>query len=81
MDEKAQKWERAKRVVEAAQGIPVLFSGGSKVGEEDLMDNAQACIDAGCFGFIFGRNMWKREWNNSLEITKKFQDMLDATAN
>lgn len=77
MDPKAQKWERAKRVVEAAQGIPVLFSGGSQIGDEDLIENAQACIDAGCFGFIFGRNMWKREKKAALEMTEKFQGMLD----
>lgn len=80
MDEKAQKWERAKRVVEAAQGVPVLFSGGSQVGDDDLMENANACIDAGCYGFIFGRNMWKREKKQALELTKKFQNMLDSTA-
>ena len=77
---KEQKWERARRVVEAAQGVPILFSGGSEIGDDDLMENAQACLDAGCFGFIFGRNMWKREWNHALEVTKKFQDMLDSTA-
>lgn len=78
LDEKAQKWERAKRVVEAAQGMPVLFSGGSKIGDDDLIENAQACVDAGAFGFIFGRNMWKRENKAALTMTKKFQDMLDA---
>lgn len=75
---KEQKWERAKRVVAAAQGVPVLFSGGSEIGDEDLIENANACIDAGCFGFIFGRNMWKRKWDQSLELTKKFQEMLDG---
>lgn len=77
MDEKKQKLERAKRVVEAAQGIPVLFSGGSEISDEDLMENAHACIDAGCFGFIFGRNMWKREKDHAMKITKEFQTMLD----
>ena len=37
-------------------------------------------IAGGFAGFIFGRNMWKREWDNSLEITKKFQKMLDDSA-
>lgn len=80
MPEKEQKWERAKRVVEAAQGVPVLFSGGSKIGDGDLLENAQACIDAGCFGFIFGRNMWKREKSAAIDTTRKFQQMLDQTA-
>ena len=77
LDEKEQKWERARRVVAAAQGVPVLFSGGSKIGDDDLIENAQACVDAGCFGFIFGRNMWKREKKAAVEMTNKFQDMLD----
>ncbi len=80
MSPKEQKWERAKRVVKAAQGVPVLFSGGSQIGDDDLIENAQACVDAGAFGFIFGRNMWKREKSAALEMTKKFQGMLDATA-
>lgn len=80
LDDKAQKWERARRVVAAAQGIPVLFSGGSEISDDDLMENAQACVDAGCFGFIFGRNMWKREKAAALEMTRDFQSMLDETA-
>jgi len=74
---KEQKWERAKRVVEAAQGVPVLFSGGSEIGDDDLIENAQACVDAGCFGFIFGRNMWKREKPAALEMTARLTEMLD----
>jgi len=80
MGAKEQKWERARRVVEAAQGIPVLFSGGSEIGDSDLLENAQACVDAGAFGFIFGRNMWKRENSAALEVTATLQDMLDSGA-
>jgi len=78
LDPLERKTVRTRRVVEAAQGVPVLFSGGSKKGNAELMENAQVCIDAGCFGFIFGRNMWKREKEDSLRTTKKFQEMLDA---
>ncbi len=72
-----QKKARAALVVRAAQGIPVLFSGGSKISDEDLLQNAAACLHAGAFGFIFGRNMWKRETVKALEITKKLQKILD----
>ncbi len=74
---KEQKWERARRVVEAAQGIPVLFSGGDKISDEELTENVQAAIDAKAFGFIFGRNMWKREYSKAIELSEKFQNMLD----
>ncbi|MBI5754467.1 fructose-bisphosphate aldolase [Candidatus Peregrinibacteria bacterium] len=77
MDARTQKWERAKRVVAAAQGMPILFSGGDKVSDEELDENVAACLDAGCFGFIFGRNMWKREHKKALELSHKFQGLLD----
>jgi class I fructose-bisphosphate aldolase len=69
--------ERARRVVQAAQGIPVLFSGGSKIGDEDLLRRAEIEVRAGAIGFIFGRNMWKRENASAMEITGKIQALLD----
>lgn len=69
--------ERANRVVQAAQGIPVLFSGGSKVSDQDLLHKAEIGIKAGVIGFIFGRNMWKRENDSAMKITKKIQHLLD----
>lgn len=69
--------ERANRVVQAAQGVPVLFSGGSQVSDEDLLKKAEAGVKAGCWGFIFGRNMWKRENASALDITRKVQGLLD----
>lgn len=77
-DKYEQKKRRASLVVKAAQGIPVLFSGGSKISDEDLLMNARACLDAGAFGFIFGRNMWKRPSADALVITKQLQDLLDS---
>ncbi len=71
------KKERIKRVVAASQGIPVLFSGGSEVSDQDLLDNAKYCIQSGCFGFIFGRNMWKRPKEKALDITKQLLALLD----
>lgn len=79
LSQKQEIKERAKRAVVAAQGIPILFSGGEEKGDGDLIENASACIDAGCFGFIFGRNMWKREHKKALELTEKFKEMLDKS--
>lgn len=69
--------ERARRTVRAGQGVPVLFSGGSQIGDEDLLRRARFGVKAGAWGFIFGRNMWKREKRSALEITKKIQGLLD----
>jgi hypothetical protein len=35
----------------------------------------------GAFGFIFGRNMWKREKKDALRVTKLLQNILDKKAN
>jgi DhnA family fructose-bisphosphate aldolase class Ia len=57
----------------------VLFSGGSEIGDEDLLWRAEVGVKAGAIGFIFGRNMWKREMSGALAITKKIQTLLDRT--
>jgi class I fructose-bisphosphate aldolase len=72
-----QKTERARRVVAAAQGVPVLFSGGDLIDGSALDDNSEAAIQAGCLGFIYGRNMWKREESQALTMTKSLQELLD----
>jgi len=69
--------ERANRVVQAAQGVPVLFSGGSQMGDADLIKKATMGVKAGCWGFIFGRNMWKREESAALAVTKKIEGVLE----
>jgi len=69
--------ERARRVVAASQGIPVLFSGGSKVSDEDLLWRAGIGVNAGGIGFIFGRDMWKRENASAMQITGKIKALLD----
>ncbi len=74
-----QKLERARRVVRAAQGIPVLFSGGEDKTDAELMENAEVSVKAGCFGFIYGRNMWKRKKEHALEMFKKLAALLDQS--
>lgn len=77
LDVAEQSYERAKRIVVAAQGIPILFSGGSEKSEEDFIAHSKACLKAGCFGFIFGRNMWKRSREKAISLTKLLSDLLD----
>jgi class I fructose-bisphosphate aldolase len=79
IDPRKAKVERVKRIVRATHGVPILFSGGSEISDEDLLDNASICLEGGCFGFIFGRNMWKREKKHALEITAKLQKLLDES--
>lgn len=68
--------EGAARVVESAGRAMVLFSGGSKLGDDDLMVKARTAMDAGATGLIFGRNMWQRPFDEALEITARVQAMM-----
>ena len=68
--------EGARKVVASAQATPVLVSGGSKIGDEDLLEKARASMRAGATGLIFGRNMWQRPRDQALEITERVKEIL-----
>jgi len=65
-----------QRVVETAGKSMVLFSGGSKVSDEDLLEKARITIEQGATGLIFGRNMWQRPMDEALALTERIKDML-----
>lgn len=54
----------------------VLVSGGSKLGDEDMLNKVELAVRAGVDGLIFGRNMWQRPLKEALEITKKVKSIL-----
>ena len=68
-----------EKVVDSAGRTLVLFSGGSKLGDEDLLQKAHICVASGATGLIFGRNMWQRPFEEGLAITKKVQEILRST--
>ncbi len=68
--------EGARRVIATANNSMVLFSGGSKLGDEDLMNKARTVMESGATGLIFGRNMWQRPYDEALAMTAKIQEML-----
>jgi len=67
----------ARRVIHSAQHTPVLFSGGSKVSDEDLLEKARTVMEAGATGLIFGRNMWQRPMDDALAITREVKAMFE----
>jgi len=77
MSDREQKLERTRRVVEAAQGVPILFSGGAEKSDDEVVENAEICVEAGCFGFIYGRNMWKREMDDGIQMSQTLRGILD----
>lgn len=73
------EWEYTdgvRRVVESAGRSMVLFSGGSKVSDEDLIDKARLAMEYGATGLIFGRNMWQRPMDEALAMTERIKELL-----
>ena len=70
--------ERVSKVVKTAGKCLVLFSGGGMVSDEEVIRRAKVCIEQGATGLIFGRNLWQREWDDALAMTKKLKDMMKS---
>jgi len=68
--------EGARRVVASAGRCLVLFSGGSKISDADLLEKARTAMEAGATGLIFGRNMWQRPYDEALEMTERVREIL-----
>lgn len=63
-------------VVRCAGRTGVLVSGGSKLGDEDLLAKVKMGVEAGIDGLIFGRNMWQREYKEALRIAEEVKKVL-----
>ncbi|MBI1882697.1 MAG: fructose-bisphosphate aldolase [Chlamydiae bacterium] len=77
---KATELELMKKVVESAGKTLVLLSGGSKVGDEELLRKIKVAMDAGVVGIIFGRNMWQRKYEDAIRASKKVTELLKGYA-
>lgn len=68
--------EAISRVVASAGKALVLFSGGERVGDEELLRKARQGMAAGATGLIFGRNIWQRPFNEALAISRQLAELL-----
>ncbi len=68
--------EAIRKVVHSAGKTMVLFSGGSKVSDADLMHQARSVMENGATGLIFGRNMWQRPMDKALEMSHEIRAMM-----
>ncbi len=66
------------KVIASAGRTMVLFSGGSKISDEDLLEKARICMQQGATGLIFGRNMWQRPFEEGLAMTARIKEMMRA---
>lgn len=70
--------ELVNKVVKTAGKCLVLFSGGGMMSDEEVIRRARVCLEQGATGLIFGRNLWQREWDDALAMTKKLKDMMSS---
>lgn len=68
--------ESVARVVKSAGDTMVIFSGGSKVDDTELMGMARTAMQNGATGLIFGRNMWQRPMDQALNISGQVVSMM-----
>jgi len=47
--------------------------------DAEVLENAEVSAKAGCFGFIYGRNMWKRKKEHAIEMFNKLAAFLDQS--
>lgn len=69
--------EAVTKVIASSGRTIVIFAGGSKVSDEDLINKARMAMECGASGLIFGRNVWQREHDKAVAITKQIRDMMD----
>ena len=73
---KLNELEAATKVVKSAGKTLVIFSGGSKVTKDQLMDNVRTGMEAGGVGLIFGRNMWQRPMEEALQVSRDATEIM-----
>ncbi|MEU4689898.1 fructose-bisphosphate aldolase [Actinoplanes sp. NPDC023714] len=63
-------------VVRAANRTMLLVSGGSRSGDDAMLQKAYESMSAGATGLIFGRNVWQRDHDESLRFVARLRDVL-----
>ncbi len=68
--------EALRQIVQSTGKTFVLVSGGSRTGDQELLQKAQAAMAAGATGLIFGRNMWQRTMDDALKLTGRIKEIM-----
>jgi fructose-bisphosphate aldolase, class I len=62
--------------VESAGRSLVVLSGGSKIGDDELLGQTREIMQAGGSGVIYGRNVWQREWSEAIDIIGQIKEIM-----
>ncbi|WP_350275802.1 fructose-bisphosphate aldolase [Kribbella sp. HUAS MG21] len=75
-DENFSAQQAIDGVVRSANRTLVLVSGGERAGDEAMYRKAEQAMDAGGLGLIFGRNVWQRGYDESLDFIDGLKEIL-----
>ncbi len=68
---------RLRRVVRSAGKVLVLFSGGVKQDDDQaVLRKVKLYMESGATGVMFGRNMWLRDFDHALALTRQVHPIL-----
>jgi class I fructose-bisphosphate aldolase len=68
---------RLRRVVRSAGKVLVLFSGGVKQDDDQaVLRKVSLYMQSGATGVMFGRNMWLREFDHAVALTRRVHPIL-----
>jgi class I fructose-bisphosphate aldolase len=68
---------RLRRVVRSAGKVMVLFSGGVKQDDDAaVLRKVRLYMECGATGVMFGRNMWLRDFDSALALTRRVHAIL-----
>jgi class I fructose-bisphosphate aldolase len=68
--------EAVQQVVSSAGRSLVVLSGGSKIDDDQLLNQTRYIMEAGGSGVIYGRNVWQRPHNEALEIIDQIKEIM-----
>ena len=68
--------EAVRQVVESAGRALVVLSGGSRIDDDQLLNQTRYIMEAGGSGVIYGRNVWQREWSEAVEIIDQIKEIM-----
>ncbi len=65
-----------QQVVHSAGKSLVIFAGGDKGTKAASLAKAEACMNAGATGLIFGRNVWQQSYRDAMELTQEIHQLV-----
>jgi fructose-bisphosphate aldolase, class I len=68
--------EMVRQIVASAGRSLVVLSGGSKIDDDQLLEQTRMILQAGGSGVIYGRNVWQRGHSEAVEIIEQIKEIM-----